>query len=537
MIENHVPEIDYQFVPDDLRGAVHSVVYQIRTFLEEQPPSIDAAKIVLDKLRSYLKEQEEVESVYQLAFDQLLVTLEGWIQKFVDGQKHEELEKQREDKLKEVNGFWSRIDYNDAFSILGITYNQTEDNEKLKQSVKKAYRQLSLQFHSDTNQPLFNGDADELRIELDQIFKLLVKAYDWLNAWIKDGKPTWRQFAGFDRYQGRKKPEVNPGGFERVDQQQSARVEYDKALPSVRFVDLSIGDFLHIRTQNSYYVFKVENIKNNQAFLRCSFGTNHEMVGTVGWTLETKLSTNNMLFFGNSHTSDIHKIVVSKNADSRVDFQNIGRESEGDPLSRMEYNRELSNIKFVDLSIGDFLHIRTQNSYYVFKVENIKNNQAYLRFVSGTNQVMAGTRGWTSTSEISIQQGLYMDNGRTSPIQRMVASKTASPRSDFYTGDKERKKYRRNYEQIRTNQLVVGDRLILSDDENNYTCTVIDRIPGVVRVRCESTNKQLGGVEGTVNIDMIRLGSKFEVMGKGNSGQEYLYVTQYLTSIEVEFSR
>lgn len=105
MIENHVPEINYQFVPEDLRGAVHSVVHQIKTFLEEQPPSIDAAKIVLDKLRSYLKEQEEVESVNQLAFDQLLVTLEGWIKEFVDGQKHEELEKQREDKLKEVNGF------------------------------------------------------------------------------------------------------------------------------------------------------------------------------------------------------------------------------------------------------------------------------------------------------------------------------------------------------------------------------------------------------------------------------------------------
>ena len=543
MTEYQTLDIDFSSVPETLQGVVSSATEQILGFLRQNSPNIDSARLIVRELKKYLKEQVLDDSATSADTDQLITTLETWVNGCESALKDKEKQKKRAEKMREVEEFWKRIVIPDPFSILDISeYRDESDDAILKKQIKSSYRALSLLFHSDVLHQILEKKNDPLKDEVDQIFKLIGSAYNWLDKWVDNQRPPWLRFQGFSRYEGRKQPYQEQAGSD-AQEEKSGDIEYDVPLTSIRADGLRKGDYLHVKTNFDYLVYEVIDVNEGRPriqFISAGIRKRRQVLG--GEILSPTIATGNMLKIGSSGFL-IELFQVSKSS-SRKDSMNTesGQDSRAEQQqqksgeSQLEYDKELQKVIFGNLSIGDFLHLKTNNSYYVFEVVNVANGRARFKFRLGTSNAFADLDDWCISESLSVDQRFAAGKGKTSNIKKIVVSKDGNYNQTFSGMDKKNILYRLKREQINVANLVVGDIIILSDGNHSYSFTVTDINDKGTFVRCKSDNSKLDSATGRIDVAMIRKESKFVLEQKGLLGGDLLS-TQYIESLELQLVR
>lgn len=543
MTEYQTPDIDFGSVPETLQGVVSSAAEQILGFLRQNPPDINSARLVVGELKKYLKEQVLDDPTTSVDTDQLITTLETWVNGCESALKDQEKQKKRAEIMAELEKFWKKINFNDPFSVLSLRPYRNETDETLKHLIKTAFRSLSRKFHSDKYGSILDREEDELRIELEHTFKLISMTNDWLNDWIDEGRPAWKVYKGFSRYEGRKQPHQERVG-PNAQEEKSGDIEYDVPLTSIRADGLRKGDYLHVKTNFDYLVYEVIDVNESRPriqFISAGIRKQRQVLG--GEIISPTITIGNVLKIGSSGLL-VELFQVSKSS-SRKDSMNTesGQDSRDNQQwksgeTQQEYDRELQQVVFGNLLIGDFLHLKTNNSYYVFEVVNVANGRARFKFILGTSNAFADLDDWCISESLSVDQQFAAGGGKTSNIKKIVVSKDGNYNQTFSGMDKKNILYRLEREQIRVASLVVGDIIILSDGNHSYYFTVTDVNARGTFVRCESDNPKFDSATGRIDIDgaMISKGRKFILEQKGLFGDNLLS-TQYIESLELRLVR
>jgi len=535
-------DIDFSSVPETLRRVVSSATEQILSFLRQNPPNIDSARLIVRELKKYLKEQVLDDPATSADTDQLITTLETWVNGCESALKDKEKQKKRAEKMREVEEFWKRIVIPDPFSILDISeYRDESDDAILKRHIKSSYRALSLLFHSDVLHQILEKENDPLKDEVDQIFKLIGSAYNWLDKWVDNQRPPWLRFQGFSRYEGRKQPYQEQAGSD-AQEEKSGDIEYDVPLTSIRADGLRKGDYLHVKTNFDYLVYEVIDVNEGRPriqFISAGIRKRRQVLG--GEILSPTIATGNVLKIGSSgflielfQVSKSSSRKDSMNTESGQDSRDKQQRKSGE--TQQEYDRELQRVIFGNLSIGDFLHLKTNNSYYVFKVVKVANGRARFKFRLGTSNAFEDLNDWCVSESLSVDQQFVAGGGKTSGIKKIVVSKDGNFNQPFAGIEKKNILYRLEREQIRVSSLAMGDIIILSDGNHSYSFTVTDVNAKGTFVRCKSDNPKFDSATGRIDVAMIRKESKFVLEQKGLLGGDLLS-TQYIESLELRLVR
>lgn len=169
-------------------------------------------------------------------------------------------------------------------------------------------------FHPDSNHDV----SEEIKAELDHVTKLITTAWEWIERKISGQYPDLKPFVGFSRdtnINGKKARADN--GQNDLNENFRRSFEYDQDLTKVSPKELRTGDYLHLRTRKSYYVFEVYQQLDGNVCARYHSGPS-TLSGADGAIQNQVIQVGIPFLFGDARTSPVERIQVSKNRKYKI---------------------------------------------------------------------------------------------------------------------------------------------------------------------------------------------------------------------------